>query len=275
MKIIKTKDITPGDLSTLDKELLNIFEDRSKLHQSTIPLFYAYIMEDAWEAFLNHGNNVYESLKHEAQGILLGHYYKDQFGEFIIATQYAEGNGDSTRSFVEMSEECLSEISEKCQKEDLLMLIWLHTHPGFGTFYSGTDISCLKTNFYKKYQMGIVVDILKRQSLGYRSINSNVVEFHDYTIVNSSNKFLYKPFQVKRSEEPWKDAIITKTNRFEKIIEDIEKSLKEIKDIQNETTYAFKKINGRIQKIERKVALLEQTISKKKDLKHIPKLDKR
>lgn len=189
MKIIKTKEIVPFDISELGDDLKEIFKDRTKLHKETIPPFFAYIQDYAWEAFLSHGNNVYETIRHEAQGILLGKYFKDEYGEYIIATKYAEGDGNSTQSYVEMTEERLSEISVQCQSEDLLMLVWLHTHPGFGVFYSGTDINCLKTNFYKKYQLGIVVDILREIYLGYKVIQPNISEFSKFKKFNiTSNK---------------------------------------------------------------------------------------
>ena len=120
MKIIKTKTIEAKDISEIsDKELsdkaLIDFKDRKKLHNGVIPDFFVYIQDYAWNAFVRHGENVYQEVRHEAQGIFVGHYFKDQFGEFVVATNYEEGNGNSQSTYVEMSEECLAKISEKCQ----------------------------------------------------------------------------------------------------------------------------------------------------------------
>ena len=193
MKIVKTKEITPKDITEVP-ELLVDFNDRVKFHDGNIPSFFVYIQDYAWNAFWSHSHNVYKEIKHEAQGIFVGNYYKDKWGEFIVATRYYEGIGGSTSSFVEMSEECLAKISEKCQKDDSLMLIWIHTHPGFGVFYSGTDSSCLRTNFYKPYQIGLVVDILQKQIKGFKSNISEVVEFTDYKLFNSKQSLLSDPF---------------------------------------------------------------------------------
>jgi len=244
MRILKTKEILPIDVSELKGDEYKIFKKRSKLHETDIPPFFAYIQDYAWEAFISHGNNVYKSLRHEAQGIFLGKYFKDRHGEFIVATKFAEGNGNSTQSFVEMTEECLAEISKKCQQEELLMLIWVHTHPGFGTFYSGTDINCLKTNFYKTYQIGIVVDIVKKQSMGYKSSDPGIIKFYDYRIFETNNGKIYKPYHGKISETDIKNLKMVNKNRVE--IEDIEIELKNIEEAQ-------RKIISKIAKLEKMV----------------------
>jgi proteasome lid subunit RPN8/RPN11 len=199
MKIVKTKEIVAKDVSEVPDTLID-FKDRAKLHEhnSSIPDFFVYIQDYAWNAFANHSNNVYQELRHEAQGIFVGHYYKDQFGEFTVVTAYEEGNGNSQSAYVEMSEECLSKISDKCQADGTLMLIWIHTHPGFGVFYSGTDYNCLKTNFYKPYQIGLVADILGNQIKGYKTKGSDVVEYVDYKLFNDEKNLLFLPYENKK-----------------------------------------------------------------------------
>ena len=195
MKIIKTKSIVAKDVSEIP-DTLSDFRDRAKLHNDKIPDFFVYIQDYAWNAFVSHGNRVYQEIRHEAQGIFVGHYFKDQFGEFVVATAYEEGNGNSQSAYVEMSEECLAKISEKCQNDDTLMLIWIHTHPGFGVFYSRTDYNCLKTNFFKPYQIGIVADILKKQHKGFKTKGNNVVEYSDYALFDENNR-LFSPYEKK------------------------------------------------------------------------------
>lgn len=254
MKIVKTKEIKPIEISEISDELFMDFRNRSKLHNGKIPDFFVYIQDFAWEAFLSHGHNVYKTLNHEAQGIFLGSYFKDSFGEFIVATKYAEGNGSSTHSYVEMSEECLSDISLKCQKENLLMLIWIHTHPGFGTFYSGTDINCLKTSFYKEYQIGLVVDILKNKVLGYKTSKTGVDEFHDYMIFNDNTNSIYTPFNQKNSLPQKKIGIIGNKKNSDSLIEGLEKK---IQDTQNKTIEGIGNINDYLLKIENLLSSLK------------------
>jgi 26S proteasome regulatory subunit N11 len=208
MKIVKTKTIEAKDVSEISDEKLIDFKDRAKLHEDSIPDFhkdsipdfFVYIQDYAWNAFVSHGNNVYKALRHEAQGIFVGHYFKDQYGEFIVATAYEEGDGNSQSAYVEMSEECLAKISEKCQANGTLMLIWVHTHPGFGCFYSGTDYNCLKTNFYKPYQIGIVADILQHKTKGFKVQDAEVLEFPDYALFNDEKNLLFSPYESHKIE---------------------------------------------------------------------------
>ena len=250
MKIIKTKSIEAKDILEIsDKELsdksLIDFKDRKKLHNVAIPDFFVYIQDYAWNAFVKHGENVYQEIRHEAQGIFVGHYFKDQFGEFIVATAYEEGSGSSQSAYVEMSEECLAKISEKCQNDSTLMLIWVHTHPGFGVFYSGTDYNCLKTNFYKPYQIGIVVDILRKQDKGFKTKKNDIVEFSDYALFNDEKNVLFSPYKPYN-----KIKVVEKSNvRIDELTEEI-KQLKQ--DLQHKIS--------EVEQCEKKLQLQEKNI---------------
>ena len=249
MKIIKTKTIEAKDISEIsDKELsdkaLIDFKDRKKLHNGVIPDFFVYIQDYAWNAFVRHGENVYQEVRHEAQGIFVGHYFKDQFGEFVVATNYEEGNGNSQSTYVEMSEECLAKISEKCQNDGTLMLIWVHTHPNFGVFYSGTDYNCLKTNFYKPYQIGIVVDILRKQHKGFKTKNNNVVEFSNYALFNDEKNNLFSPYESHKIE------IVRKNNR------QIDELIEEVKQLKKELQYKI----SEVEQCEEELQLKEKNI---------------
>ncbi|HCQ16331.1 MAG TPA: hypothetical protein DIU20_08720, partial [Cryomorphaceae bacterium] len=180
MKIVRSNTIDPSSLASEENNEYSFFKSRAKFHSNEVPPFGVYIDQKAWAAFLEHGHQVYAQQRHEAQGIFLGKYFTDEQGEFVVATHYAAGTGESTHSYVEMSEECLAQISQKCKEENLLMLIWIHTHPNFGVFYSGTDINCLKTNFFMPYQTGIVVDIIRKLHKGFKVREKNVTEFENY-----------------------------------------------------------------------------------------------
>jgi len=248
MKIIKTKTIEAKDISEIsDKELsdkaLIDFKDRKKLHNDEPPEFFVYIQDYAWNAFVSHGKRVYGELRHEAQGIFVGHYLKDQFGEFVVATNYKEGNGNSQSAYVEMSEECLAKMSEECQNDGTLMLIWVHTHPNFGVFYSGTDYNCLKTNFYKPYQIGIVVDILKKQDKGFKTKGSEVVEFSDYALFNDEKNILFSPYS--------KIEIVKKNNgRIDELTDEIKRLKQDLQNKKSEVEQYKEKLQVKEKDIE-------------------------
>ena len=267
MKIIKTKEIVPLEISELDADLQQIFKNRRKLHESNIPLFFAYIKDNVWADFLKHGKDVYNSIKHEAQGILLGKYAKDEFGEFVVAIKYAKGDGNSTHSYVEMSEERLSEISEICQRENLLMIVWLHTHPGFGVFYSSTDVSCLKTNFYKKYQLGIVVDILQKQEKGFKITNSDVAEFQDYKIIVTSQES-NRNSKNENVTSPGNNTISDVKN-IETGISKLEQKIKSIEEFQTKIINGITSTNQNIVEVEKVIHILKDSNHNQEVLKKL------
>jgi proteasome lid subunit RPN8/RPN11 len=200
MKIVQTKVTQARPIQEAQEEEFHVFRDRGSLHRGEMPGWFVYVHEYAWEAFLSHTKGVYSRTGHEGQGIFLGKYFRDQFGEFAVATAYFEGEGESSRSHVEMSEQCLSLISQRCLAEDLLMLIWIHTHPTFGAFYSGTDMNCLSTNFYMPFQIGIVVDIVRHELKGFRVSAGEVVGFDDFAVYSDEARHIFTPYE--REESP-------------------------------------------------------------------------
>jgi hypothetical protein len=195
MQIVQTKFTKAQPIQEALSEDFRIFRKRRLLHRGDVPGWFVYIHEYAWEAFLNHTLEIHSSTGHEGQGIFVGKYFRDEFGEFAVATSYFEGEGESSRGHVEMSEQCLSRISQQCFAEDLLMLIWIHTHPTFGAFYSGTDVNCLRTNFYMPFQIGIVVDIIRHQVKGFHVRAGEVVGFSDFALYNSESPRVFRPYE--------------------------------------------------------------------------------
>src|ERR1700748_2120279 len=124
--IVPKNTISPRPLTEDNGEAYDFFQGRQEWHVA-IDGLHVYINQYAWNAFSHHGMNVYKEVRHEAQGIFLGRYYKDHLGEFVVATEYCEGFGESSHAYVGMSDKCLAEISKKCSEEDLLMLILIHT----------------------------------------------------------------------------------------------------------------------------------------------------
>jgi proteasome lid subunit RPN8/RPN11 len=195
MQIIQTKSPKARPIQEAQGKEFRVFSDRKSLHRGDVPVWFVYLHEYAWEAFLSHTMEIYSRTGHEGQGIFVGKYFRDEFGEFAVATSYFGGEGESSQSHVEMSEQCLQLISRQCVAEDLLMLIWVHTHPKFGAFYSGTDIRCLRTNFYMPFQIGIVVDIVRRELKGFRVREGEVICFDDFALYNGEPARLFQPYE--------------------------------------------------------------------------------
>ena len=231
MEIVQTKVTKARPIQEAQGEEFHIFRDRNTLHRGDVPNWFVYIYEYAWEAFLSHTTEIYSSTGHEGQGIFVGKYFRDEFGEFAVATAYFGGEGESSQAHVEMSEQCLSLISKQCLAEDLLMLIWIHTHPTFGAFYSGTDAHCLRTNFYMPFQVGIVVDIVRRELKGFRVRAGEVMGFSDFALYNGESARIFQPYENEGSPAVRAQGIEIKRKNPETAHPTADELLREVKVI--------------------------------------------
>lgn len=67
-----------------------------------------------------------------------------------------------------MSTTDLNRYGEYCDKHKQLIVAHIHSHPGFGAFYSMPDSETLRTLFYADHNVGIVVDNLQNQYMGFK-----------------------------------------------------------------------------------------------------------
>ena len=66
----------------------------------------------------------------------------------------------------------------------LTQLVWVHSHPGFGAFFSGTDDNTLRTLYRAPQYMGVVVDICKNEMVGYKMVDG-LRRTHSFQIVDT------------------------------------------------------------------------------------------
>lgn len=158
-------------------QLCEVFKNRAGTHSETSNAsFTCYIERMAFDAFVRYANDVYKGRGHEATGVIVGYYLHDKDNPestFIVGTNFLKATGPTTRVTCEFSYEDSIRHSNYCDEHKVLPLIWIHSHPGFGAFYSGTDDSTLKTYYYAPHQVGVVVDNLQSQILGYKMYGNN------------------------------------------------------------------------------------------------------
>ena len=185
MIIGKKSFVIPTGLNlSSDERMKRIFNDRKILHRNAVPSFVIYIDESVWTAFLQKANEEYASHRNEASGIILGNYFKDEAGEYVVGTHFEAGNGSGTSSvFCEISIQDQLRILKTAKDKHLLQIIWIHSHPSFGAFYSTVDYRTLKSMYYAPHQAGIVVDNVKDEYLGFKVRNSNAYEFKDIYLI--------------------------------------------------------------------------------------------
>ena len=168
--------------SPIDEATMLSPEVKKMLHQYVEDKeenFSCLIPQDVMNEFLAFANDVYRKHHNEATGMLVGYYLHDEAypdKKIAVAVTFLPAFGESTRVTCEFSYEDSVRHSEYCKANGLLPIIWIHSHPGFGVFYSHTDSTTLKAFFAKKHQCGVVVDNLNNAYKGFKIIDGQQAE---------------------------------------------------------------------------------------------------
>lgn len=149
-----------------------------------------YLSQQALDEFIAHATAVYNKKGHEAIGVITGYYcqsadHPEQ--KMAIGTHFIPAGGESTQVTCEISLNDSIRIMDYNQLHKTFTICWIHSHPGFGAFYSGTDKDTLLTQYNAPFQFGVVVDILNQQSKAFKSIDGKMKEI-EYYIFNSESQ---------------------------------------------------------------------------------------
>lgn len=117
----------------------------------------------------------------ESAGVLIG--YEDDL-ERLIITDFDTGKQQQTTTFVVMDDNALIQIVEDLQKrgrENETIVGWIHSHPGYGCFLSGTDKGTQRVyqSLYPK-AVALVVD----PSRYYTTMDKNDLELQFFRMIN-------------------------------------------------------------------------------------------
>lgn len=136
--------------------------------------FTCFIEKKAMDAFVTFANEVYNTTHNEATGIIVGHYLHHPTNpekKIIVATNFLQATGSASSVTCEFSYEDSIRHSKYCDIHHTLPVIWIHSHPGFGVFYSSTDSSTLRNYFACHHQVGVVVDNVQDKYMGFKIYN--------------------------------------------------------------------------------------------------------
>lgn len=174
------------------------FRDRNLLHKGQPPpSFCTYISQQAWDDFMTVAMAAYQNKKHEACGVMIGKYFADQYGKFTVATYFIQGTGNSTSaSLCEISYEDNAYIDMACKQTDSLQVIWIHSHPGYGIFYSGQDNNTLRKKYFADFHLGIVVDSVHFEYGAFKMINNNVKRWDKVFLFHEGCDEIFLPFKA-------------------------------------------------------------------------------
>ena len=102
----------------------------------------------------------------ELGGVMLGGQYVDQNGNpFVLITDSIRAQHyESTKGSFKFTHETWSDISRQREEfpDDLQMVGWYHTHPGWGVFLSGMDMFICDNFFNKPLDVALVIDPCKQ-----------------------------------------------------------------------------------------------------------------
>ena len=102
-----------------------------------------------------------KALPREAMGFLAGDRYIYRGKEYVEVLEYIPIKSKASEVHVEPLEGSLGIVGKKlAELNDLILVGWAHSHPGYGCFLSETDIKTQRTYFSKHYHIALVIDPL-------------------------------------------------------------------------------------------------------------------
>ena len=147
--------------------------------------YHCFIEDSAFNKFLEYAGEVHRSTGNEATGMFVGYWLADSIGNrYAYCTDFVPAYGENTSVTCSIEPADYGRISDFCRQHKLTQLVWVHSHPGFGAFFSGTDDTTLMTLFQAPQHMGIVVDILKNEMTGFKMVDG-MKKSHAFHIVDT------------------------------------------------------------------------------------------
>lgn len=169
-------------------------ENRRKL-QLIVPLLLRYsylfpkgcthiVLSEVADEAIAYGNEVHVATNHESSGLMTGHYLHfpdDPEKKISLAETFLKAEGTTTHVTCEFSYQDSVRHNRYCTDYHEVPLVWEHTHPGFGVFYSRTDSKTLEL-FNAKHQAGIVIDNLQNIYKAYKIVDGKQKQISMYGI---------------------------------------------------------------------------------------------
>lgn len=243
---LEYKDYLKKLISALGEDYKNLFPvDKG---------FSCYIEKRAYDAFNAFAKEIYSNTRNEACGVFMGYYFHNPENEnqkIILATNFLEAHGPATRVTCEISFDDNIRYSNFADAHKMLPIVWAHSHPGFGTFYSGTDSDTLSRCFRAPHQMGVVVDILQNLAMGFKIYDNKETNESlflldgDATIANSkaSIECVYETMSLEKKEEVVSDSSIKTASKSLKKNEKSEDPIESEESLSVESSKSFGTLN--------------------------------
>jgi proteasome lid subunit RPN8/RPN11 len=146
--------------------------------------YHCFIEKDAFNEFVDFATGVHEATGYEATGIFAGYWLSDGKNRYAYCTHFLPAKGKSTAVTCTIEPEDFGRFSDFCRRNNLTQLVWVHSHPGFGAFFSNTDDRTLRSLYRASQYMGVVVDIFKNEMAGFKTVDGEL-RSHSFHIVDT------------------------------------------------------------------------------------------
>ena len=128
-------------------------------------VFEAYIEESVLSKALEHSKAAAQKGR-EAMGLLAGQVCQWSGEKYILVEDYLTAGNSATSVSVRFSQDAFPQLAQQvnaARKKGKIIVGWCHSHPSYGCFLSGTDLSTQRKYFSEEFSVAMVVDPVRRE----------------------------------------------------------------------------------------------------------------
>ncbi|MFA5247554.1 MAG: Mov34/MPN/PAD-1 family protein [Candidatus Micrarchaeia archaeon] len=126
-------------------------------------MYDVYFRKSALDAAVAHAKEGAKSHM-ETMGLLVGSFHTHNAKPWVLVDGYVTSENDASAVSVKFSRDSFSDLASKlftAVGNKRIVVGWLHSHPSYGCFLSGTDIGTQQRYFDHPLAIAAVVDPLK------------------------------------------------------------------------------------------------------------------
>ncbi len=147
--------------------------------------FETYILKETLEEIIEDFKK-YAEKDSERIGFLCGKIKKWNDKKYVVIEDYITAENDSNAVKASFSRPAFNKLSKKLKNK--LIVGWAHSHPGYGSFLSQTDVNTHKDLFTEDYHVALVIDPLKKEENSvetrfFKTTEDNYSEV-DYAVIS-------------------------------------------------------------------------------------------
>ena len=125
----------------------------------TEPVSEVYIRKGALAEAIEQAK---KAVPDETIGFMLGKVREWNERTYVVIERLVTAETDSTKTTTKFKMESLGKVAGEI-RDDEVIIGWYHSHPGYGCFLSEIDIMTHAQQFYKPYNVALVIDPVKNE----------------------------------------------------------------------------------------------------------------